>query len=58
MNIAVLFGIFFVLVMLSVPIGVSLGVATSVTMVFFSDISLTMIAQKAFTGLEIGRAHV
>ena len=52
MNIAVLFGIFFVLVMLSVPIGVSLGVATSVTMVFFSDISLTMIAQKAFTGLD------
>ncbi len=52
MNIAVLFGIFFVLVMLSVPIGVSLGVATSVTMVFFSNISLTMIAQKAFTGLD------
>jgi len=52
MNIAVLFGIFFILVMLSVPIGVSLGVATSVAMFFFSSTPLTMIAQKAFTGLD------
>ena len=29
MNILLLFGVFFVLIMLSVPIGVALGVATS-----------------------------
>ena len=52
MNIALLFGIFFVLLMLSVPIGVSLGVATSVTLVLTSTISPVIIAQKAFTGLD------
>ena len=31
MNILLLFGVFFVLIMLSVPIGVALGVATSLT---------------------------
>lgn len=52
MNIAMLFGIFFVLVMLSVPIGVSLGLATSITIICFSDISPVLVAQKAFTGLD------
>ena len=52
MNIIMLFGIFFVLVMLSVPIGVSLGTATAVTMILTSTIPPTMIAQKAFTGLD------
>ena len=52
MNILILFGIFFVLIMLSVPIGVSLGIATSLTMIFTSSISPVMIAQKAFTGLD------
>ncbi|WP_369283319.1 TRAP transporter large permease [Oscillibacter sp. GMB15532] len=52
MNIALLFGVFFVLVMLSVPIGVSLGVATSLTIVLTSNIGPIMVAQKAFTGLD------
>ncbi|WP_312159456.1 TRAP transporter large permease [Oscillibacter sp.] len=52
MNIALLFGVFFVLVMLSVPIGVSLGVATSLTLVLTSNIGPIMVAQKAFTGLD------
>ena len=52
MNIAMLFGIFFVLVMLSVPIGVSLGLATSVTIILTSDIAPVLVAQKAFTGLD------
>ena len=52
MNIALLFGVFFLLVMLSVPIGVSLGVATSLTLVFTSTIDPVLVAQKAFTGLD------
>lgn len=52
MNIAMLFGIFFVLVMLSVPIGVSLGLATSATIILTSNITPTLVAQKAFTGLD------
>lgn len=52
MNIALLFGVFFVLVMLSVPVGVSLGLATSVTIIFTSNISPVLVAQKAFTGLD------
>jgi C4-dicarboxylate transporter DctM subunit len=51
-NIALLFGVFFILVMLSVPIGVSLGVATSLTLVLTSSINPVMVAQKAFTGLD------
>jgi len=52
MNIALLFGVFFVLIMLSVPIGVALGVATSLTIVLTSNIGPVMVAQKAFTGLD------
>jgi len=52
MNILLLFCVFFTLILLSVPIGVSLGVATSVTLMFTSNIDTMMIAQKAFTGLD------
>ena len=52
MNILLLFGVFFVLIMLSVPIGVALGVATSLTICLTSDIGPVMVAQKAFTGLD------
>ncbi len=52
MNIVLLFGIFFVLIMLSVPIGVALGVATSMTICLTSNIGPVMVAQKAFTGLD------
>ena len=52
MNILLLFGGFFVLIMLSVPIGVALGVATSLTICLTSNIGPVMVAQKAFTGLD------
>ena len=52
MNILLLFGVFFVLIMLSVPIGVALGVATSLTICLSSNIGPVMVAQKAFTGLD------
>ncbi len=52
MNILILFVIFFGLMLLSVPIGIALGAATAVTMIFTSAIDPVMIAQKAFTGLD------
>ena len=52
MNILLLFGVFFVLIMLSVPIGVALGVATSLTICLTSNIGPVKVAQKAFTGLD------
>ena len=52
MNILLLFGVFFVLLMLSVPIGVALGLATSLTICLTSSIAPVMVAQKAFTGLD------
>lgn len=52
MNILLLFGVFFVLIMLSVPISVALGVATSLTICLTSNIGPVMVAQKAFTGLD------
>lgn len=52
MNILLLFGVFFVLIMLSVPIGVALGLATSLTICLTSSIAPVMVAQKAFTGLD------
>lgn len=52
MNILLLFGVFFVLIMLSVPIGVALGVATSLTHLPDQQLGPVMVAQKAFTGLD------
>ena len=52
MNIALLFIIFFSLILLSVPIGVSLGTATAITLMLTSHIDTVLIAQKAFTGLD------
>ena len=51
-SILLMFAIFFVLLLLSVPIGVSLGAATAITMMLTSPIDPVMIAQKAFTGLD------
>ncbi len=52
MNIAMLLILLTLFLMLSVPIGISLGLATVVTMYFMSPIPLTMVAQLAFTGLD------
>ena len=46
MDVAILFLIFFILLMLSVPIGYAIGIATLITLISFSSIPITMIAQK------------
>ena len=52
MDIAILFGTLFVLLALSVPIGISLGIATAVTIFSCSHLPLVLIAQNAFTGMD------
>lgn len=52
MDIAILFGLLFVLLALSVPIGISLGIATAVTILTCSHLPLVLIAQNAFTGMD------
>ena len=47
-----LFGVFFILLFLSVPIGYAIGIATFVTMVNFTNISPIMIAQNAVAGVD------
>ncbi|MDR1885483.1 MAG: TRAP transporter large permease [Synergistaceae bacterium] len=39
-------------IMLSIPIGITLGISTGICLWLFSDISLMMVAQKAATGLD------
>ena len=51
-SILLMFAVFFLFLLMSVPIGVSLGSATAITLVFTSNIDPIMIAQKAFTGLD------
>lgn len=52
MDIALLIGLLFLFLTLSVPIGISLGLATMITMIFTSSIPVIMIAQTAFTGID------
>ena len=52
MDIAVLFGTFILLVVLTVPIGYAIGMATLVTLVFFSNTPLVLITQNAITGVD------
>lgn len=51
-DVLVLFGILFVGMSLSVPLGLSLGLAAVVTFAFFSNTPLTIIAQSCITGLD------
>ena len=51
-SILLMFAVFFLFLLMSVPIGVSLGSATAITLIFTSNIDPIMIAQKAFTGLD------
>ncbi|WP_138160592.1 TRAP transporter large permease [Peptoniphilus catoniae] len=48
----VLFGIFFVLLMASVPIGYAIGIATLVTMLKYTTMPTLMIAQNAIAGVD------
>lgn len=52
MEILVLFGSFLVLLLLSVPIGYAIGIATLITLMNFTSIPLLMIAQNAVAGVD------
>lgn len=53
MVILTLFGSLFILILLSVPIGISIGIATLLTIIFATDnIQLLTFLQKAFTSLD------
>lgn len=52
MDLLVLFGSLVILLTLSIPIGIALGLATAVTLATTSDIPLIMIAQNAFAALD------
>ena len=54
MEAIVLFASFFIMLLLAVPIGYSIGIATLVAIIMAGDgsIPLTMIAQKAITGCD------
>ncbi len=47
-----MFGVLFICITLSVPIGISVGIATVVTFALFLDVPLTIIAQSCITGLD------
>lgn len=53
MTILVLFGTLFLLILLSVPIGIAIGASTIITIYFAVDnIDVGTVAQKAFTSLD------
>jgi len=52
MEILVLFGSMTILLALSLPIGISLGFATALTLVYTDSVPLIMIAQNAFAALD------
>src|SRR5690625_593643 len=52
MTIAILFGTFFIIMFIGVPIALSLGLSSLVTMVLATNSSPSVIIQKAFTSLD------
>jgi len=52
MELIILFGSMTLLLALSLPIGISLGFATAITLVYTNSIPLIMIAQNAFASLD------
>jgi tripartite ATP-independent transporter DctM subunit len=52
MEIAVLFGSFLLLIILTVPIGYAIGIATLIALVLFSDVPLVMISQNCVAGVD------
>lgn len=52
MSAAVLFGSFFIFLLLTVPIGYAIGISSLVAIYYFSDIPLIIIAQKSITGVD------
>ncbi|MBZ4672586.1 TRAP transporter large permease subunit [Deferribacterales bacterium Es71-Z0220] len=49
---SILFILLFISLLLGIPIAVSLGLATSITMLAFTDIPALVIAQKMFTSID------
>ena len=52
MEALILFGLLIVLIALSIPIGITLGLATAVSFALTSDIPLVILAQKSFSALD------
>ena len=52
MEALLLFSTLIVLIAISVPIGITLGLSTLICIAFTSDIPLTILAQKSVTGLD------
>ena len=52
MDILILIGLLFVFLSVSLPIGISLGLATLITMIATESIPTILIAQSAFTGID------
>lgn len=52
MDVVVLFGVFLILLMLSVPIGYAIGIATLITIINFTSMPPLMIAQNAIAGVD------
>lgn len=52
MEAILIFSILIVSIMMSVPIGITLGLSTAICLWMTSDISIMMIAQKSATGLD------
>lgn len=52
MSALVLFGSFFVLLLLTVPIEYAIGISSLIAIYYYSDIPLIIIAQKAITGVD------
>lgn len=52
MEIIIVFLILFVLISLSVPVGLSIGGATIIALLFFTDLDLITLAQYCITGID------
>src|SRR5699024_8529247 len=52
MTILILFATLFLFILLSVPVGISIGFSTIITIFFASDIDLSTIIQKIFSSLD------
>jgi len=52
MTILILFATLFLFILLSVPVGISIGLSTIITIYFASDIDLSTIIQKIFSSLD------
>lgn len=52
MTMFILFGSLFLLIILSVPIGIAIGISSMITIIFSDKVDLPMLIQKLFTSLD------